>query len=101
MLGAEGEVLPAFQRFDLAGIEPECTVDARQWNGVGFPADFEQQGADDGQGNWQLQVKMRTRTGGSGGTYYATHLLNRTMHNIQSDATPGSLGDLVARRQAR
>ena len=76
-------------------------VDPAQGEGVGLAGDLDQQGADDRDGDRQLEDEPRPLAGPGGDADRAADRVHHAVHHVQPDAPAGDCGDRLLGREAR
>ena len=96
----EGDVLMAFEQFDIRAAHVQRAVHVRERNGVRLARDFDEQAADHRQRERQLQLHARAEAGFVRDAHRAAHAFDDVVHRVEPDATARDLGDLIAQRKA-
>ncbi len=85
---------------DLRAVDHQDAVDPAEGEGVGLAGDLDQEGADDRDGDRQLEDEPRPLAGPAGDADRAAHRVHHALHDVEADAAAGDLRDLLLGREA-
>ena len=94
------EMLTPFQLHDFVGTYVTHPLNVRQRKGIRFAADFHHQTAHYRQRQRHFQMETAALPRALVQFDAATQLANHVLNRVQTDASTGHLGDLVAHAEA-